>query len=69
MIISEMINELAMSVAKKHPEIMENECKKVMERLGCLPNDLIIEYHDKATFVIKVMGSEFSIENTYTIQE
>lgn len=63
----EKATELALSTARQHVEIIENECKKVTEKFKCNPSDLIIEYHDKSVFVIKVMGSKFSIENTYTI--
>lgn len=66
--IGEKIGELAANAAREHCKILENECKKVIEKFNCLPTDLIIEYHDNSVFVIKVMGSKFSIETTYTIR-
>lgn len=65
--INEKINELAMYAAKNHIEIIENECKKVCDKFNCPPSDLIIEYHDKTVIKINVFGSEFTIENIYSI--
>lgn len=64
--IQKLIIEKSAEIAKKHAEIMEQECKRVCERFNCNPNDLILECHPSMEFKIKINASHFKIENEFT---
>jgi hypothetical protein len=66
--IMDQIENLSRTLARKHAEIIENECQAVMHKFNCHPEDLIIEYHDNTHIFIKVKGSEFVIQNLYTVE-
>jgi len=59
------IQKICNDIAKKHAEIIEDECKKVCEKYNCQPSDLLIEYYDHTHIKINARGSEFTIENVY----
>jgi hypothetical protein len=61
------IERICFEIAQKHASIIEEECKKVCERFNCPSTDLIIEYHDHTNIKIRVHGSDFTIDNIYTM--
>lgn len=65
MSLSNLIEEKSKELALKHAEIIENECKKVIDKFNCQPEDLIIEYHENTKICIKIKGSEFVINNVF----
>lgn len=63
------IQKICNNIARKHAEIIENECKIVCAKYNCDASDLIIEYHDHTHIKINAKGSHFTIENVYTFNK
>jgi hypothetical protein len=61
------IEDICNDIARKHASIIEEECKRVCEKFNCPSTDLIIEYHDQTRIKIRVLGSDFTIDNVYTV--
>ena len=65
--LMDQLQKLSDDIARKHATIIENECKSVMHKFNCRPEDLIIEYRDNTRIFIKVKGSEIVIHNQYVV--
>ena len=63
------IDKMAMDLAKKHAEIIEEECKKACKNFVVEPKDLILEYHGHAEIKIKIQASHFEIKNSFQIKD
>ena len=66
---NELIQKKVMEVARKHAEIIENECKMVCEKFNCDRDDLIIEYHKNTQIKITVKASHFEITNNFIFKD
>lgn len=65
----EIIEQKAMELARKHAEILEEECKKVCEQYDVGPANLIIEYHADTSIKIKIQASHFKVTNTFVYDD
>lgn len=64
---NEKINELVLDMARKHAEILENECKLACEKFNVSPDQLIIKYMGNVSIQIDVRASHFQIRNEFKV--
>ena len=67
--IQKMIIEKSKELAKRHAEIVENECKSLCEKYNITTDNLIIKYHINNEIEIDVKGVHFQITNEFVINK
>ena len=67
--LQKLINEKSLELARKRNEIIEAECKKVMEKYNCSGCELILEFHSNDEISIRLHGSTFQIINNFIIED
>jgi len=63
--IQEKVHKIANEIARRHAEIIEKECKMVIDKFKCNPEDLIIKYDHSAKISIDIKAVKFEIENVF----
>lgn len=61
-----LIEQKCLELARKHADILEEECKKVCEQYDIDQANLIIEYHSDNSIKIKIQASHFKVTNVFT---
>ena len=67
--IQQMLIKKSNELAKRHSDIIENECKNAVEKYNVNPSQLIIEYHNQTNIKICIQVSEFEIVNHFTYRD
>lgn len=64
--VSEWLIEKANELARKHADIIEQECKMLCDQYNVKPQKLIIKYYQTNKIAIDIKGVEFEINNVFT---
>jgi hypothetical protein len=67
--IDEMIRKKSNEIAECHQRIIERECRLVIEKHQCLPEQLIIEYTAQTAVKILIQASHFQISNEFVYRD